>query len=297
MNQSKLELFERENPELSEFFKANSGKRLYYYANAGNGGDCLIAAATYQLLKAYKIEIEISFEPQRLNSETVLLAGGGNLVPLYGGMGKVIKQLAGRGNRIIVLPHSIRGLDELLVNLEPTAILFCRELETYEYVKQSGTPATAYLSHDLALYLDLDLLRDSVDASAAQVEFDRLLSENKIDRTNFVGKNVSCMRHGVEKTVIPKGPNFDISVVFQTGTVPGKAELGAWMMLEFCRLAAEITTNRLHIGIASVLVGTKTIMMDNSYGKVSSIYKHSVVGRFTDVEFVGEERKMWGAES
>ncbi|MEG8043352.1 polysaccharide pyruvyl transferase family protein [Sphingomonas faeni] len=261
--------------------------------NPGNAGDSLIAAATYQLFDHYNIDVEILSsvaEAKALRNETVLLAGGGNLVPLYHGMSALIRVLQPGNNRIIVLPHSVRGNEELLQSLVPATTIYCRELPTHQHVLAHAPSIEAELSHDLALFLDTDKLYDDMESDAEIHDLFRemLLERAKLTPEAIDGKKMSCMRHGVEKTFIPRAPNFDISIVFQIGVKPREANRGAWMLLEFTRLASEITTNRLHVGVASALSGTTTQLHDNSYGKVSSIYTHSMQKDFPNVSFNGE---------
>jgi exopolysaccharide biosynthesis predicted pyruvyltransferase EpsI len=294
MKNDMLGLFEEQNGELARLLRQHRGLTVHYFANPGNAGDSLIAAATYQILQAYEINLQIFDSPAaagRISGETVFLAGGGNLVPVYHGMGVVIKSLAGRGNRIIILPHSIRMVDEIMLALEPASIVFCRERATYNYVVGIAPHVISHLSHDMALFLDKDALRAS-DHIPDDIEsrFWAILSaETALTEATLKRKKVSCMRHGLEKTFVPRVPNNDISIVFKMGVRPGSAEMAAWMMINFAELAAEVTTNRLHMGIASALAGTKTVLYDNSYGKVSQIYKHSMMNRFTHVSFLGEE--------
>lgn len=285
--------FERKNGHLADLFRRHRNKTIKYFMNPGNAGDSLIAAATYQLFDHYNIDVEILSsvaEAKALRNETVLLAGGGNLVPLYHGMAALIRALQPGNNRIIVLPHSVRGNEELLQSLVPATTIYCRELPTHQHVLAHAPSIEAELSHDLALFLDTDKLYDDMESDAEIHDLFRemLLERAKLTPEAIDGKKMSCMRHGVEKTFIPRAPNFDISIVFQIGVKPREANRGAWMLLEFTRLASEITTNRLHVGVASALSGTTTQLHDNSYGKVSSIYTHSMQKDFPNVSFNGE---------
>ncbi len=278
--------FAKDNPRLAQIFEEYRGREIVYYANPGNGGDCVIAAATYQLFKEYGIRYTILDPAKPVRDSTVFLAGGGNLVPLYSGMSAVLKSLVNKGNRIVILPHSIRLGRELFEALTPDDVICCRELETFAHVRGLDLKCEVMLTHDLGLYLDADaIFRGLYEDADIRPEFERLLLEKaKLTPDRVIGKAMSCMRHGVEKTFIPRAPNYDISIVFQVGVKPGLAERGAWMMMEFCRLASQITTNRLHVGIACALVGTPLVLYDNNYGKVSGIYRHSMHGRFANIE-------------
>jgi exopolysaccharide biosynthesis predicted pyruvyltransferase EpsI len=294
MDQRIVDRFERENGELAAMLRDLHGQRVAYFPNPGNAGDSLIAAATYQLLDHYGVQYDVVHTPQdasALRGQVVVLGGGGNLVPLYHGMATIADRLIPGGNSVILLPHSVRGNEELLGRLPEAWTLFCREIQSWRHVQRHASACNVRLGHDLGLYLDIDRLRASVDRAAVDERFRSMLTEGtKLTAEALTDKAMSCMRHGAERTSVPAGPNYDVSVVFATGVAPGSAELGAWMMLEFARRAAQITTNRLHIGIAAALVGTPVVLHDNSYGKVSGVYLNSMRGRFPHVSFAGEMR-------
>lgn len=272
--------FETRNANVAAVLRELSGQTPYYFACPGNGGDCIIASATYQLFKHYGINFKLLRPRQVISDSTILLAGGGNLVPHYDAMASVIRALLGKNNRLIVLPHSVRGLDDLLGQLDPSTTLFCREAASLEHVRRSAPQCSSFAADDLGIFLDVSAVEASVDRNEAMTRFTATLAEANTTPEKIKGRQIFCMRRGVEKTVVPKGPNIDISTYFRTGTDPKGADIGAWMMLEFCRLPSTITTNRLHVGIAAALVGTPVIFLDNSYGKVSGVFNKSIAGRF-----------------
>ena len=294
MDQLIVDRFERENGELAALLRDLAGERVAYFPNPGNAGDSLIASATYQLLDRYGLRYDVLHTPQEagaLRGRVVILGGGGNLVPLYHGMATIAERLLSGGHTVILLPHSVRGNEQLLARLPASWTLFCREIQSWRHVQRHAPSCNVRLGHDIGLYLDADMLGDSVDPDAAEQQFRSVLASGaKLTPEAITGKAVSCMRHGAERTSVPAGPNYDVSVVFATGVAPGPAEIGAWMMLEFARRASQVTTNRLHIGVAAALVGTHVVLHDNSYGKVSGVYLNSMRGRFPHVTFAGEMR-------
>lgn len=288
-----VDRFERENGELAALLRDLAGERVAYFPNPGNAGDSMIAAATYQLFEHYGLHYDVIHTPQdagALRARTVILGGGGNLVPLYHGMASIAERLIPGGNTVILLPHSVRGNEQLLARMPATWTLFCREIQSWRHV-QRHSPGNVRLGHDIGLYLDADLLRDRVDVGTVEEQFRSMLaSGTKLTPEALVGTPMSCMRHGAERTSVPAGQNYDVSVVFATGVAPRSAEPGAWMMLEFARRASHVTTNRLHVGVAAALVGTPVVLHDNSYGKVSGVFLNSMRGRFPHVSFAGEMR-------
>ena len=62
------------NSGLAALLAELAGEQVVYMAVPGNGGDALIAAATYQVLGAYGITLELLDSPQALRDRTVLIA-------------------------------------------------------------------------------------------------------------------------------------------------------------------------------------------------------------------------------
>lgn len=53
-------------------------------------------------------------------------------------------------------------------------------------------------------------------------------------------------------------------------------ELAAKTMIECVYDMESVYTDRLHVGIASILSGTDTYLYDNTYGKISGVYYNSL---------------------
>ncbi|PWJ13242.1 polysaccharide pyruvyl transferase family protein [Jannaschia seohaensis] len=284
--------FEDQNADLVALLKELSGETVIYVPNHGNAGDSLIAAATYQLLATYGVEYEVMSAPQhlaRVEGRTILLGGGGNLVPLYSTMATLMRAAIGRANRVVLLPHSVRGNEELLAELPPETVLFCREALSFEHARRHAARAQVHFGHDLGLYADLDLLDAQAQAEGFAGEFAEMVAEKAgISPEALRGKDLSCIRGGAEGTVKRQGRNFDASTYFRFGVLPGGAEKAAWMLAEFVRLGRTVRTNRLHVGIAAGLAGIETVLLDNNYGKISGVYMHSMRDHFPHVTFEGE---------
>jgi exopolysaccharide biosynthesis predicted pyruvyltransferase EpsI len=285
MDGSLVRAFEGDNPSLAAIFRELRGKAVLYYPNPGNAGDSLIAAATYQIFRSFGIHPRLLSGPKdvkALKDEVVLLGGGGNLVPMYGGMASMLAALNGRSNRVVVMSHSVRGHDAVLTSLDDGFSLYCRELPSYEYVQSLRLRAHVGLSHDLAIYLDTDeLLSWWRSDSGNEARFrSTLLKEGGTTAESVRDREVWCIRGGAERTIGRPTGNLDISAIFRAGVRPTEAETGAAMMIEFCKLPNSIVTNRLHAGVAAGLVGSPCRLLDNSYGKVSSVYAFSLRARF-----------------
>jgi exopolysaccharide biosynthesis predicted pyruvyltransferase EpsI len=287
---ARLEMFRELNPALTEVLEGLRSQDVHFLAPAGNGGDCLIAAATFQILADLGVSIQVVDDVTKLSGVTLVIAGGGNLTPFYGEVASALTAIRDKGNRIVMLPTSVLGREDVLAELSHDATIFCRERQSYEHVRKHAPQIRTELEHDMALFLDVDRLYTRIDAAELQPRFDEALEGARTSADTLRGIRLNCMRGGAEKTFVPKGRNIDAAALFRTGTRPGTCEPGAWMMLEFCKLPAEITTNRLHIGIGAALVGTPTVLRDNNYGKISAVYEQSLRSIYGElVRFVDDE--------
>ncbi len=285
-----LDLFEKENPELFEILTGFAGEKIYYYPNQGNAGDSMIAAATYQIFAAMNITFEIITSPgkaAKLQNSKIVLGGGGNFVPMYGAIASFLKVLSGSSNQVVLLSHSIRGHQEIIKGLRENITLFCRENDSVQYLERLGTSAHYYRSHDMAVYMDVDeVLTQWKDNNENIKSFEEKLLQKGIANLHHLAfENMSCIRGGAESTIsIPK-QNFDISDIFRSGVTPDLAFKSTAEMLYFCYLAREITTNRMHIAVACGLMNTTCKMLDNSYGKLSSVYDVTLKRKFPSLSF------------
>jgi|KNS12O2minmetaT_FD_k123_125855_2 exopolysaccharide biosynthesis predicted pyruvyltransferase EpsI len=290
-----LDLFEKENPELFKILTGFSGEKIYYYPNQGNAGDSMIAAATYQIFAAMNITFEIITSPgkaAKLKNSKIVLGGGGNFVPMYGAIASFLKVLSGSSNQVVLLSHSIRGHQEIIKGLTENVTLFCRENDSIRYLEKLGTGARYHRSHDMAVYMDVEeiLVKWKCDEGNIKNFEKKLLQKGISNLHQLAFENVSCIRGGAESTIsIPK-KNFDISDIFRSGVTPELAFKSTAEMLYFCYLAREVTTNRMHIAVACGLMNTTCKMLDNSYGKLSSVYDVTLKSKFPSLSFEESSR-------
>jgi exopolysaccharide biosynthesis predicted pyruvyltransferase EpsI len=269
-----------------EFLRQFRNRRVLYFPNPGNAGDSLIAAATILSLR----QLNVSFQPISLDApvddEIVLLGGGGNLVPAYDSIALAFERFLGRARQLILLPHTIRGSEELLGKLDASCVLFCRDPESYLHVLQAAPGAHAMLAHDMAFHLDPQELLSSPSATQFQEFFVSRLRSAGIDweQAQFRIRARYFRRDG-EATGRHPGTDIDISEVFSKGVWPENALCAAWAFLEAIRTVDAIETDRLHVAIGAGLLGTPCTLHDNSYGKNWAVYRHSLRHYFDCVTF------------
>lgn len=292
-----------------------------FIPNPGNAGDALIAHATRQLFDRLGLEYVWVNDLRRFDprGRVVVYGGGGNLVPLYSDASRALRWADGNARRLILLPHTVSGHEQLLSELGPQTELICRERVSYDHVRGSVRSARCYLADDLALSVDTEStlaappgppaalplhvrrlfyrlifkpsLRGSV-ASPRRLRYsDRLfayrLAELEGDSPSGV---LHAFRTDAERIEgrIP-GDNQDLSRLLFFGTRSAEiCHVGALHLLRYLDLFDEVRTNRLHLAVGAAVLGKRVKLYPNSYFKNRAVYEYSMRDRFPDVEWVDE---------
>jgi hypothetical protein len=291
-----------DNAALGAFLRGlgASGEEVIYVPNTGNAGDSLIAAATFQAFRGAGLRWRL-LDHRDLQAKTdgavLIYGGGGNLVRYYDGARRCIAAHHRRVRRLVLLPHTIEGNEDLLAELGPNVDLIARERRTFDHIRARAPRARHHLMHDLVFGLDLDeLFRGPLRLVGAPPPSARAAA-----RLAFWGWK------RLRKPRPPSGPvlhafrtdresagaarpadNFDLSRLYSGWVAPeGFARVASRDFLSIAGRYDEIRTDRLHIGIAGALLGKRVLLHDNSYGKNRAVWEHSIAGRFSNVEWCG----------
>jgi exopolysaccharide biosynthesis predicted pyruvyltransferase EpsI len=97
--------------------------------------------------------------------------------------------------------------------------------------------------------------------------------------------SVDFSRLDVESLSESPHSDADIGLLYMLGVRPHEAPTAAWCFLKTINMALRITTDRLHVGIGSALLGVPCDLRDNSYGKNAAVYRHSL-GSFSNIRFI-----------
>lgn len=260
---------------------------VLFYPNPGNAGDSLLAVGTFQAFSRCSVHFRVIDLEAAVDGKIVFLGGGGNLVPLYDHIKTAYQKFLGRAQKIILLPHTIRGNEELLRRLDQTCTLFCRDLESYTYVQSVNPSSEVILAHDMAFHLDARrLLNNRKLARAAWPILQEKLRGAGITEEMIRRKSsVDFSRLDSESCSASPKADSDIALLFMLGVSPDDAPTAAWCFLKTISIASKISTDRLHVGIGSALLGVPCELRDNSYGKNGAVYQHSL-GAFSNIRFI-----------
>lgn len=268
-----------------EFLKLQQakGRTIIYIPNPGNLGDSLIACATVQQLKKNNISYELlQRNISHSRNNLYVYGGGGNLVPYYNDAKNLLNLLSPFKASFCILPHSCFGADDALLSYQGDLTIFARERKTYDYLQGLSKPDLKIeLSHDLALSLDMS------DPRLAMPDiFKRLYGVRNQD---LAASEIYVFRKDREAASQPQhllAKSVDFSLLWPRGfpsngfhTVlldePLIFNSSAWL-LSLVAPAQIVHTDRLHVGIAACMLGKEVHFYDNSYGKISSVYAHSI---------------------
>jgi exopolysaccharide biosynthesis predicted pyruvyltransferase EpsI len=283
--------FESNRASMEKFLQQFAGQEILYHPNPGNGGDSLIALGTYEAFARQGIEFKLINLESDVKGKVVFLAGGGNLIPLYWDIAKAFNNFFGRAKRIVLLPHTIRGHEELLSKLDETCTIFCRDAESYIHVTKVNLRSEVYLDHDMACHLNARaILHNDKNAEKYREIVTEKLAGKELDL--LVMPQVNFFRIDWESARKEQVSDMDISAEYTFGVWPENALKSTWCMLKTVSMAALVHTDRLHVGISCALMRTPCVLYDNSYGKNSGIYRHSLRNRVPFIqmrEFEPEE--------
>ena len=276
---------------------------VYFCPNPGNAGDSLLAHVTYELFDEYNIKFQI-LKKQGFNptDKILLYGGGGNLVPYYPHARNFILKYHRLVKKLIILPHSIDGNEDLLKKLDENVDIITREEVTYNHVKKNALRANVFLADDLGFSLNVEKIlskmpRFSLHLVNLKLPVRILLQGNYTEmkhraRKLFQNENkhvLNCFRTDQEKTDIDiPSDNVDLSSIFSYGVdSKEKAFYVCYRLLNFINSYEEIRTNRLHVAIAGALLGKEVKLYSNSYYKCEAVYEFSIKGRFPNVTWMG----------
>lgn len=110
-------------------FEPFRGRKVGYVRCPGNVGDGLIEAATFQLLRAHDVTVQVlETAPIPADLSAILLPGGGSMGKLYPECRQIREQVLTWGLPVTILPQSFAGPEPL-----PYSRVFVRDTASLTY--------------------------------------------------------------------------------------------------------------------------------------------------------------------
>lgn len=234
-------------------------REVAYIANPGNTGDAVISRGVSEVFSRLNLVIEE-------DGDTVLIAGGGNLVPRYHNLREILQDMPRRGKRIVILPSTALGCFGLLREFEDLTLL-AREAVTWHLAREAGV--RTLLCHDAAFDVDYSPWVDDPEIDTRLVLW------------NFRKDGESAGGPGNEKA-----GNRDLSEEFgnRLWDFASAREASSRFISEINRYR-NVHTDRLHVAIVAACLGKRVFLHPNDYHKNRSMYENSLSG-FPNVTFI-----------
>ncbi|MCX6754891.1 MAG: polysaccharide pyruvyl transferase family protein [Candidatus Nomurabacteria bacterium] len=246
--------------DLKKYLKRFSNTEVDFYRFNGNYGDSLIWHGTLKLMEELSINLKYVNTEDGVHNNVLFIDGGGNFVDYYFDVRDFLIKKNQQYKEVIILPHTINGEKQksLLETLNNNVTIFCRDMISYDFVKEYAKNCQVYIWHDCAFYNNFDSYK-----------------KNGTGILNAFREDCESI-----KKIKPKN-NFDISK-------NGYCKKPIKDFLEEISKYEEIRTDRLHIAIASTMLGKKVIMYPNSYYKNTAVYEYSLK-KYPNITFIYSE--------
>jgi glycosyltransferase involved in cell wall biosynthesis/exopolysaccharide biosynthesis predicted pyruvyltransferase EpsI len=256
--------------------------------DCGNTGDFLIAVAVRSLLGKASLDIpSLQFGESIQNIHNLIYGGGGIMVPYWGRIGELTEAFSDPNiDHCLILPQSIHDCDQLVDTFDERFVVLCRDYNSYNYCISRNMRAEFHVADDMALHFNaFEFIEETpLPSLTPQDLFFRQRFFNAVHTLPDGRKVVLAMREDLEGTFDHhKGELFqglssiDLSAI-KSGYC-GDRELNEkylYLFLTYLNDVDIVLTDRLHSGIGAYLLNKEVYLLDNNYGKLSSVYECSL---------------------
>ena len=283
---------------LAEALAPLAGQEVLFLPNPGNAGDNLIAVGAMHFFKAIGLKPKMVPYDGTYPDANLIFGGGGNFIELYGDVRDFFLRNKDSARSIILLPHTVRGNEDLLAELGGNCTLFAREASSEAHLREHVRAASVRRGHDMAFFCDLEAVkRGPTERPGLDDLRSLLLWKAKVARRRLLwrgtgspdGRILNSFRDDAEKTNIslPCG-NVDLSYRYQYFQDMSlfMSERIVRALLKAIEPYETVRSNRLHIVILAAMMGKQVEAFDNSYGKVGDVCRASLNG-LVNVRFMG----------
>lgn len=243
--------------DLNFFLERYRDTTVDFFRFRGNYGDSLIWHGSMKLFSDLNIKVYNVDLATEKKHETLIIDGGGNFVDYYNDIRDFINKKHTIYKEIIFLPHTIFGNKqiEILNKLKKNITIFCREKESANFVERYAKNCAVFLWHDCAFY-------------------------NSFQKQTEEGNGILYAFRCDCESILKIKPDTNIDISYN-----GYATKPLYEFLENIKKFNQINTDRLHVAIASVLLGKKVNFYPNSYFKNKAVFEYSLQ-KFSNIKFI-----------
>ena len=227
---------------------AKCSEPVYYIPNPGNAGDAAIATATVQFFHRINVPL-VHIRAENIPSgAVVVIAGGGNLVPYYTDIRKILLACLARNvKKCLLLPHTVRGHADVLARLDTRFTI--RSTKTWR--------------HKLSLLRDSHWLKNLLRWRRATARI----------RPDSHG-TLRIFRHDGESAHPDRAKRkFDLMRFNGIREYSPATDQITMDVIKCINRAERVITDRLHVSLVAAMLGKKVCLLENSYGKVSDVWE------------------------
>lgn len=277
---------------------------FYFMPNRGNLGDVIIANSEYQYFDSLNINFKPYDKEPKEGSFNLVYGGGGIWTPYYDYKNVLDIFKNPKIEKAVILPSSFYNCDDLFDILDERFTVFCREEKSYNYCISKNNKAEFYLADDMALGLNLDFYKqqntqisynNTVNYEEAKNIYNNIYKNYKkvisnipklVENKDFVnGRKIGYFLRGdvennVDWSMFGITPLIDISQLYGSHCQDKSfTKILSNAFLSMIDSVDIVVTDRLHVGICGFLLNKPVLLVDNKYGKNSSVYNYSMKGR------------------
>lgn len=219
----------------------------------GNWGDSLINLGTSQFLKAYSIPYRqvsrkvLLEEDVTKKNRVLVVGGGGGWCSVWSSTAPFVSKVSGLYGHVVVLPSTY----------EPDQVEIVSDCQNVTLVSRDGAVPSGlkdnFSCHDMAFFIDRE---EGFDPQTGPSRF----------------SGIQAFRHDKESALAESqrpAKNYDLSLLGNAFDRPHE-------LFTILSRFANVSTDRLHIGIAACLMGINVNLYPSKLNKIPGVYAHSV---------------------
>jgi exopolysaccharide biosynthesis predicted pyruvyltransferase EpsI len=256
--------------------------RIHYLPHPGNAGDAVVNVGFFDLAKSLGLRYEVITRRTKLDrDDTLIMAGGGGLLVGEAAPAGLIDRYSKSVARLVILPQTVTGNEDLLRDLTSNVTIFLREQTSFDHVRRYAKSGVVLLDHDMAFHADIEQLikrRGLRGLRPSPRKLGRLAQLAQLRRRARSNRHLDAFRTDREATGRhPAKAEMDISKLATFGVRTRDASyFSAAQLAKTINAFDSIATDRLHVAIVSTLLRKRTVLYDNSYWKCRAVYEHSL---------------------
>lgn len=262
-------------------------RRVFFRTQPGNAGDALINAGFYALAARLGVRYEEvrgdCFEtPGGGADDLLILTGGGSLSEHWDIGAAWLAAFTQTDIPLLIMPCSLLGNADALRRLRPQDTLLLRDAYSYDFAASLGLRCRLALTDDLAFLADPAEVRRRAERVRLPRSTDDLRREVAFVQhrlSGLRGHTLGAWRADAEARGSTEGlqRRYDISKLADYGALNRADSLySARRLLEVAGWYRAVETDRLHMGVACLLMGTPVTLYANDYHKVRGVYEQSI---------------------